>query len=821
MCRVLGVSKVSRTRRTKYAHYARLLGSANCDCPNHMARSPRPVSRRERIPLQNQGTLAPGPGRQPPHLTFNYLPVLFPEAKFEAGTLPYESSDQLEALRAARAETHTVTRLGNQVLCVPFVEDAELVGEWARFGTGGTDLRLAAQLMQAAVTRALTTRWTFRLRKFAPPTFVSRLPGRDLMEKALAGQRGIAGLHVYPEYRLDVRCSGPGGQPGIIVGLKTRYEIAPPVSELARLGVPVVGRYVLTTSDVLRELPFQDPVARRRLCGVVEAVSGEELRVVTATGPMVVKASEAWLEARRDNFLDVLEVVAGTSYARIVNALAAEAFMLIGAEGRMARTEEIADGLIKLCPLTIANGVQAQIGKPVRGESAPGQVRSRRLSEPTFVFDFGGDKTHQSPDKGLNEFGPFDSEAFTPKAPRIAVVTPRQFQGTVEGFMSSFRDGVKGTNVFSLGFVRKYRLTGCTFALTAFDGDVRDAGAYRQACLDAMAGTDHIDLALVITGEEQEHFTGNASPYLVSKSTFMGHGVPVQEFQIENIRRADIAHPLNTVALACYAKLGGTPYVISVPRRAMAHELVVGIGSAHVRQSRIGPCERFVGITTVFSSDGNYFVSNVSKEAPYEEYPQELLRALRECIDDVKARNAWQPQDTIRLIFHVFKPLRDRETRAVRNLVQDLTKEYAGVDFAFLHVSDQHDWMMLDGASAGIGTRKKGKFVPARGHSVRINRSEMLISVSGPYDLKLPTQGAPRPLLIKLHRESTFTDLDYLAGQVFRFTALSWRRPYPSSKPVTILYSDLIAGLLGQLRQVTNWNSDMMATKLRWSRWFL
>jgi argonaute-like protein implicated in RNA metabolism and viral defense len=72
-----------------------------------------------------------------------------------------------------------------------------------------------------------------------------------------------------------------------------------------------------------------------------------------------------------------------------------------------------------------------------------------------------------------------------------------------------------------------------------------------------------------------------------------------------------------------------------------------------------------------------------------------------------------------------------------------------------------------------------------------------------------------------VHPESTFTDLDYLAAQVFRFTAMSWRRPYPSSQPVTILYSDLIAGLLGQLRQVTNWNSDMISTKLRWSRWFL
>jgi hypothetical protein len=28
-------------------------------------------------------------------------------------------------------------------------------------------------------------------------------------------------------------------------------------------------------------------------------------------------------------------------------------------------------------------------------------------------------------------------------------------------------------------------------------------------------------------------------------------------------------------------------------------------------------------------------------------------------------------------------------------------------------------------------------------------------------------QGVPKPLLLKLHRESTFTDMEYLAGQVF------------------------------------------------------
>jgi hypothetical protein len=32
--------------------------------------------------------------------------------------------------------------------------------------------------------------------------------------------------------------------------------------------------------------------------------------------------------------------------------------------------------------------------------------------------------------------------------------------------------------------------------------------------------------------------------------------------------------------------------------------------------------------------------------------------------------------------------------------------------------------------------------------------------------------------------------------------------------PVTIMYSDLIADLLGHLRHVRNWNADTVATKL-------
>ena len=61
------------------------------------------------------------------------------------------------------------------------------------------------------------------------------------------------------------------------------------------------------------------------------------------------------------------------------------------------------------------------------------------------------------------------------------------------------------------------------------------------------------------------------------------------------------------------------------------------------------------------------------------------------CIDEVKQRKAWQPDDAIRPIFHVFKALKDTEADAVKSLVNGLRAEFRSVEFAFVHVGDEHD----------------------------------------------------------------------------------------------------------------------------------
>lgn len=158
-------------------------------------------------------------------------------------------------------------------------------------------------------------------------------------------------------------------------------------------------------------------------------------------------------------------------------------------------------------------------------------------------------------------------------------------------------------------------------------------------------------------------------------------------------------------------------------------------------------------------------------------------------------------------------------------MVNTLNKDL-DVRFAFLHIAHNHAFFLLDDTQKGVPDyrnrgKSKGEWLPGRGGNVKLDANNYLLQLTGPRELKTYKQGMARPLLIKLDEASTFKDIDYLAQQIYSFAHLSWRSFFPSSTPVTILYSQLIAQLLGNLRDISFWDSDNILNKLRFSRWFL
>ncbi|GEM_PF-298523 len=778
----------------------------------------------------------------PPDFRLNFLQVTLSADHFEGSVLPFETSDQLHALRVTYGDSHLFWRDGDQIFCVPLHENATVLGTPQTFSVQQMPW-LVRYLLQEAVLRFLHQRG-YSISSFNPPTFIARQPQLDLLAKAVGPKDAarVNWLHVYPQYSLDARTLTPHtGAPtfGLQIRFRTRNEIDCSVADLLARGLDMRGRYVLTERPSEKPPnPQIDPVIRRHLVGCVREVVGATLLLTDAPDVSQVSADQSWLEARDENLIDCLHLANLPGTEDILKRLDQEVFHLVGAPGRLQRVNSIASLLRENGDLLLAADLSCTAGDLLAPSKGTDTGTYRQFPKPTFVFDPAGSKTNTWHNGGLVNFGPFDAESFTKKRPEIAVITPQEYQGDVEVFLRQFKEGMPPVEtarvqVFTQGFVRKYHLNDCTFRFETFVPGPRESTSYRQACLHLLSSGNKPDLAFVIIQERHQLLRGDEDPYLATKSALMSHGIPVQEVEIESIRvppgyQSSIRHTLDNIGLASYAKLGGTPFVLAASP-ALAHELVIGIGSATLRTERLSGAERFVGITTVFTADGNYLLSNTSREVEYEAYPEALLTTLRSAIEDIRLRNAWQPGDPVRLIFHVCKPLKDVEAQAVKQLVGQLTDFQ--VEFAFLHVSEEHDWVLFDRNSRGVKDwmvqepwlqgKIKGQWVPERGFAVPLNRSEILLTVTGPRQLKTPLQGAPSPLLLHLHRESTFRDLEYLAGQVYRFTALSWRSFLPASRPVTILYSDRIAGLLGKLRQVRNWNPDVLATLLRGSRWFL
>lgn len=249
----------------------------------------------------------------------------------------------------------------------------------------------------------------------------------------------------------------------------------------------------------------------------------------------------------------------------------------------------------------------------------------------------------------------------------------------------------------------------------------------------------------------------------------------------------------------------------------LSHELVIGIGSANIGMER-GNNQRIMGITTVFSGDGSYIISNTSKVVPPDAYCDALSTVLDETIEKIRKRMNWQKGDTVRLVFHAsVKKFNKDEIQAVQVVIEKY-RDYQ-VEYAFLKISENHGLHMFDTATAN---ENKGRLAPPpRGKFLHLSKYESLVYLIGQREVRQSSDGHPRGLILNIHRDSTFKDIKYLTTQLYNFSSHSWRSYFPNPMPVTISYSDLIARNLGWLNQLPGWNDSIMIGKIGQSQWFL
>lgn len=643
--------------------------------------------------------------------------------------------------------------------------------------------------------------------------------------KARCGHALLQHFTIRPKFEIDCRLlEAVQSDLCLVVTLAvgTKWTIDATLESLMQAGVTVQGLFAIRSTPALGE---------RRLLGRVESVRNGSVRFsesLEETGP--ISSADVRLEGSLANFAHCLRILLGPSYQAFDDRRRTAEATVMGGTAQRDAIDRLGAALQKRPPIELGPGVRCSLGMRVEFQPNGRQPSAWASSPVEYCFDAAKSKRNRYAWPGLVEFGPFDRDTFARRSPRFLVVTPDTAQGTTEQFVKSLLEGVQGVmpSKYAQGFTRLFGLTSPAVDILPVPVS-KDSGlvhsVYRTALEAHLARRTDYEVAVVVIDDHFSDVPNARNPYLHAKAVLMMAGVPVQE-----VRRSTMTRPANGLqyvlqnfAIALYAKMGGTPWTVAHDR-TVTDELVIGLGSCELSGSRFHQRQRFVGITTVFRGDGNYLLSNVAKACPYEQYAEALQASTRSVLSDVKVRNGWQAGDRIRVVVHSFKPLKNVEVAQIMaNSVKDVAADQT-VEFAFLNIVESHPFKLLDLAQRGkptYGGTNKGELVPERGINVQLGRSTRLLCMNGPTLIKRDVSPLPGPLLLHLHPLSTYVDQTYLTEQALKFSSLSWRSTLPAYQPVTIFYSELIAGLLARLQEVQDWSPAVLNTKLRASRWFL
>jgi hypothetical protein len=602
-----------------------------------------------------------------------------------------------------------------------------------------------------------------------------------------------------------------------------QFDILAPLNELQTANVDLIGLHVVRR---------QVEPGKRRLVGRIARVEGNVTYLSEGTDGTLIETEQVKLEGSKESVTRCLATILGPSrYRSLMLALDDEqAGYLLGPD--FDEVVEKLGTLLAKTKLPIALGQDARIGERIVLANNDTSETVYVAPPVDYVFDRTGAQSNAFAWPGLTQFGPFDRTTFANKSPRLLVVFPASTQGKVETFLRAFRDGL-GANYrgFAKGFRDLFGLVNLEFVMCPVHVQISDRSgseaAYRNAIENRLSAVDDVHGAIVVLFEEHAHLKGLQNPYLRTKALLLTLGIPAQEVRMPTVTQmaGSLQYTLQNFAVSVYAKLNGTPWTVNQDK-AISDELVVGMGFAEFSGSRFEDRQRFVGITTVFSGDGTYLLGNISKECNYADYPKMVRDSMLAVLRELKTRDNWRPGDTVRVIFHAHRPLKRVD---VGNVVFACVREIGAeqiLQMAFVTVSHDHPFIIMDRSEKGEPIKRdsdvmKGEFAPMRGTIARIGKSTRLLATNSHKLIKRANSPLPAPLLISLHPDSTFKDVDYIAEQTLKFTSLSWRSTLPARTPVTIFYSERIAELLGRLKDVPDFSTTALSVKLKWSRWFL
>jgi hypothetical protein len=774
-----------------------------------------------------------------PHIALNFFPATFSDSEARVWVGAWTGAEGADALRASipGLVTWRDPTNGSRVYAWHPSTALTSVGDLLQVTVAFDELpQLFERLLADTVARRLQE-IGFRRKKdgfvnLSKPSLLAQIPAL-----AAAAQEPIG---IYPKIVTDVfftkNASGT-----LVLGLvvdvlyTTRLDVSVAEWSAAGLAEQLRDSYVVLVDGSSEAKRFPHLVGQT--IGRIDGFRGDRCVLTDPRDVALVEiaANAIAPEPTRTNLTAYLMARYKGPYQKSEGALKAKLSALVRPQERHRLTSTLVKERL-LQPgsneLPTLPGLTVRIGEMATATADTFPVG--RLEEPEYSFDRAGNKWEKRVDSGLKRFGPYDAPKIRDRAFRLLVVTPQEHEGQVRGAVQKLLDGIKTKQEVFTGFASMYRLTrlNVTYAL-APTSNAAAMARYSQAISDALrdappppAGESKFHLVLAVIRQSYRSLPDSENPYFQTKANaLIVEGVPTQAITLEKLQKpdADLQYILNTMALACYAKLGGTSHVLRLPDedRETATELVFGIGRAVRRSARFAQAEETIGFATVFRANGEYLYNDCTPYSDAQSYERAFEETIKRTVERVAAFECLKDGASLRLIFHVPRRGGRREEHAILNAVAKLPRYR--IKHALVHVNEDHHLQIFDRSNIRPAARGVAKpsaaFLPARGLSMYLGPRERLLTFVGVGQYR--GYGLPTPLRVTVDKRSSFNDIDYLSQQIFHLSFMNVGSLTPSIGPATIIYAEKVAALTGHLRAVSQWTVELIQQKLGRVLWFV
>lgn len=266
--------------------------------------------------------------------------------------------------------------------------------------------------------------------------------------------------------------------------------------------------------------------------------------------------------------------------------------------------------------------------------------------------------------------------------------------------------------------------------------------------------------------------------YYRVKEALLLRGIMMQNMDAAKVKTGALHYFLPNLAAAMTGKLGGTPWRLNRP---YSNELIVGFGVFRSRKFNI----KYVGSSVCFSNDGTF--------EQFDCFKANDTYALAANVEKAVYKYLAAHKKVERIVIHFYKKLSYKELRPVENMLRQLKLDVPVVIVSINKSNSKNIAAFLRDDDYGL---------PEAGAVFQHRPNQYLLYNNDRMPERAVRPGnMPMPIKISLWAtEKTILENEavvrILLQQVYDFCFLYYRSVRHAKVPVTILYPELLAGIV-------------------------